>query len=462
MNRFRFGASVLVLLVLVLASASTARSQNRSQDPLTRILFIYDASNSMLGQWQSGVKNKVAQKLLSQALDSLEGTPNLQLALRVYGHTKFYKQDYDCEDTELVVPFSARNNDRIKSKLYEIRPKGTTLIAYSLEQAANDFPPCKNCRNIIILITDGIEECNGDPCAVSMALQRKGIVLKPFVIGVGLDVAFKKTFECIGNYYDASNEETFQNVLGIVISQALNSTSAQVNLLDIAGNPTETNVNMTFYNQHTGGAVYNYVHTMNAYGNPDTLKIDPVLNYRLVVHTIPQVVKDSIELTAGTHNIIGVDAPQGSLHLKLAGLGNYNKLKAIVRRNGEMETLHLQDLNTIDRYLVGIYDLEILTLPRIFVEDVDIRQSHTTTMEIPQPGVCSVSRDSDGFGSLYVEKNNQLVWLCNLMEDSKRETLTLQPGKYKIVFRPKGAREAIFTIEKNFRISSGSSVAIKL
>ncbi|MGD1844442.1 MAG: hypothetical protein ACFB10_03515 [Salibacteraceae bacterium] len=143
-------------------------------------------------------------------------------------------------------------------------------------------------------------------------------------------------------------------------------------------------------------------------------------------------------------------------------MGNYNKLKAIVREQGSMETLHLQDLNTQERYLVGKYALEILTMPRIYVEGVDIRQSHTATLEIPQPGICSVSRDADGYGSLYVEKNNQLVWLCNLSEESKRETLTLQPGKYKIIFRPKGARESIFTVEKNFRISSGSSVAIKL
>ena len=38
----------------------------------------------------------------------------------------------------------------------------------------------------MILITDGIEECGGDH-AISIALQKKGIVLKPFVIGVGLD-----------------------------------------------------------------------------------------------------------------------------------------------------------------------------------------------------------------------------------------------------------------------------------
>lgn len=56
-----------------------------------------------------------------------------------------------------------------------LTPRGTTPIANTLAAAGNDFPPCDNCRNIIILITDGIEECNGDPCAVSQDLQ-KGVL----------------------------------------------------------------------------------------------------------------------------------------------------------------------------------------------------------------------------------------------------------------------------------------------
>ena len=93
----------------------------------------------------------------------------------------------------------------MKSALKSLKPKGTTPIASTLEKAGDDFLKCptNDCRNIIILITDGIEECNGDPCAVSMALQKKGIILKPFVIGIGLDLEFRESFECMGSFYDA-------------------------------------------------------------------------------------------------------------------------------------------------------------------------------------------------------------------------------------------------------------------
>ena len=140
----------------------------------TRILFVFDASNSMNGFWEKQRKIETATRLLSESLDNLRGKDNLELGLRVYGHqTRHVPGDQDCEDTELVVPIGTGRDLIIQQQLSRITPQGTTPIAYSLEQAANDFTPCDNCRNVIILITDGIEACDGDPCAVSRALQRR-------------------------------------------------------------------------------------------------------------------------------------------------------------------------------------------------------------------------------------------------------------------------------------------------
>ncbi len=193
------------------ASAPAPVTRNFSQ-PLTRILFVFDASYSMFGQWQSGMKMDLSKKILSEFLDSINGTPNLELAFRPYGHQVPLRPERSCTDTKLEVPFGGNNIQAIKNKLKVIVPKGTTPIAYTLEQAAGDFPTpsSKSVRNIIILITDGIEECDGDPCAISLALQKKGVVLKPFVIGIGLDQSYMNTFGCIGKFYDASSEANFK------------------------------------------------------------------------------------------------------------------------------------------------------------------------------------------------------------------------------------------------------------
>ncbi len=451
----------LFCLLALMRLGSNAQTRASKEMPLTRILFVFDNSLSMVGRWESATKMDVSKKILLQTMDSLQKMEHVEVALRMYGHQSPLQPQRNCKDTKLEVPFGKNNYNQIRSKIKQTQPKGTTPIAYSLEQCGADFPECDNCRNIIILITDGEEECEGDPCAVSAALQSKGIVLKPFVIGVGLDDNFAKTFECVGKYFDASNEKSFQSAMGIIISQALNSTTAQVNLLDISGKPTETNVNMTFYDMHTGLMKYNYVHTINNKGNPDTLPLDPLPTYKMVVHTIPPVEKDSIELTPGKHSIIALDAAQGYLNLKTAGINDYKNLQFIVRKKGEMKTLNVQDATKTEKYLVGKYDLEILTLPRLLINEVDVSQSKTTSVQIPQPGIVNILTNGSGYGSIYVEEKNKLKWIYNIPENANRETLVLLPGSYRLVYRPKSAKESIYTLEREFKIESGSSASVK-
>lgn len=431
---------------------------------ITRILFVFDGSQSMYASWQSGTKIKIAQELMNQMLDSLDAIPvkNFEIALRVYGHQSPVPPQ-DCNDTRLEVPFGKNNIPRIKAKLNSIRPKGTTPIARSLERAAGDFPTKDKARNIIILITDGVEACNEDPCAVSRALQKKGIILKPFVIGVGLDESFKASFKCVGQYFDASNEKAFQKILGLVISQALNNTTAQVNLIDADGLATETNVNMTFYNRVSGKPMYNFVHTINNYGNPDTLILDPLVVYDLVVHTVPPIRKDSIQIVPGSHTIIGLDAGRGSLQLKAFGVThNRFPVKCIVRKHNSMNTLNVQEFNTSQNYLNGLYDLEILCLPRMIEKGVKIEQSTVTSIQLPPAGIVNFNSNSPGYGSVYHVVENEMVWIFDLDDSRTQQSLNLQQGNYKVVWRPKSSKSVLYTIEKDFSIKSGDSESVKL
>jgi Ca-activated chloride channel homolog len=428
--------------------------------PLNRILFIFDASQSMLGRWQSDTKFNYAKRIMSELLDSLSTLKNIELGLRIYGH-QFQFPPQECSDTKLEVPFGPGNAYKIKSKLRSIEPKGTTPLAYSLEQSTKDFPPCANCRNIVILITDGIEECGGDPCAVSRMLQKNGIVLKPFIIGIGHD--FNTAFKCVGTYFDATSERDFKKALNVVISQALNSTTLQVNLLDQAGKPTETDVNMTFYDAVSGKIMYNFIHTLNSKGLPDTLVIDPLITYNVVVHTIPPVGADSVALSPGKHTIIGIDASQGYMQLKMAGTGVASKgLQCLIHPKGEKDILNLQYFGQTEKYLTGDYDLQVLTLPRLWVPNVEIKQSHTTTIEIPEPGIAVIRKYFNGYGSLYLEDKNKLNWIYNLDKDQTQETLYLQPGNYRVIFRPKTSRRAFYTIENKFSIDSGKTTDVVL
>lgn len=453
--------SYIFLGFAFLFAAQPVKAQQ--DEPLTRILFIYDASNSMNKQWQSGTKHSVALKLISRSIDSLRDVPNLELALRVYGHQYNYKEKQVCEDSKLEVTFGTDRVEAIQKKLKSVKPKGTTPIALSLEKAGYDFPDnCDNCRNIIILITDGIEECGGDPCAVSRSLSKKGITLKPFIIGVGLDEGFAETFKCVGTYFDATNEKVFANVMGIVISQAMNTTTMQLNLLDAANEPTETNAPFFFFDNFSGMEERNGVHTMNGAGNPDTMFLDPGGRYKLTVFTVPQVEKDSISLSPGKHNIIAVQAGRGNLDLKRSGAIRSQQPQAIVRKHGEMTTLNIQTLGTTHKYLNGFYDLEILTLPRTYLSKVDIKQSHTTTIELPPPGLVTLVKGTQGYGSVFHLEGNEINWVCNLGEHGGNESLRLQPGRYKVIFRARNALETKYSREEEFTIKAGESKVINI
>lgn len=452
------------LAFLCFSDASGQLNKPEEKLPNTRILFIFDGSQSMAGYWESDKKITIARNLLIGLIDSLEQLPNVKMALRIYGHQSPVPPQ-DCSDTRLEVPFAKNNGGRIRQELRFINPKGTTPIANSLLMAANDFPKndnCYDCRNIIILITDGIEACDGDPCEASYKLQQKGIVLKPFVIGIGMDENFKESFECIGQYYNAVDEDQFEDVLGVVITQALNSTTAQVNLLDSYGNPTETDVNLTFYDHFSGKVKHNYIHTINHRGNPDTIILDPLVNYNLRVNTIPPVYVDSFKLYPGKHTIIAADAPQGELVIKSEGGVQYRDLKFFIRNPRTNKTINVQQIGETEKYITGFYDLEIPVLPHMVLENVEIKQSHTTTIEVPRPGLLNLIKPSHGYGSIYVHRNDQFDWVCNIDSNSENETIVLQPGTYTAVFRPEKTKQTIYTIRKTFDIRSGSSLAVEL
>lgn len=452
----------LFISLLLLFSSIISKAQEESK---IRILFIFDGSNSMNAQWENSSKILVAKKLLIQTMDSLKGLENVDLALRIYGHqTRIAPGKQDCSDTKLEVPFasSKENYSKIITKIRGLEPKGTTPIARSLEYSSEDFPECISCRNIIILITDGIEACDEDPCAVALALKEKNIKLKPFVIGLGLDTSYLSQFSCIGEFLSADSEDSFKGVLKFVISQALNNTSVQVNLNNVNGLPKETDVTMSFYNSKSNKLMHTYIHTLNRNQLPDTFALDPIYTYRMVVHTIPEIVVDNIKLIPGKHNTIIAHTPQGTLKLSTQGSeSQFTGINVIVRKENDFNTINVHKMNSEKEYLVGKYDLEILTIPRLFFDDVEIMQSKMTEITIPLYGSVQISK-GNGPASLFVKEKGQNVWIYDFDDFRYIENINLQPGKYMISYRNSRSNSMAHTIIKEFKISSGQNLNLNL
>jgi Ca-activated chloride channel homolog len=443
LKRF-YNVSLFLCFITTIALSQTQVSKT------TRVLFVFDASNSMKSQYDGKPRIEHAKILFNRLIDSLAKQKNYVFALRMYGSTVKYPPG-DCNDSKLIVPFAKNNIALIKAKVAAAKPTGITPIEHSLTQSANDFPDTK-AINTIILITDGIEECSGDPCAARQKLYEKGIIFKPCIIGIGLSKEQAKSFDCVGNYFNYEDKGAFDKVVNVVSSQTMNKTSVQVNLLDMGAKPMETNVNMTFYDEKSGQAMYNYVHSINKQGNPDTVLLDEFRTYTLVAHTIPPVQKAGITLNPGVHNIIALDAPQGLLEIKRSiGLFNNNaKVKCVIRKGNESTILNVQTINNIEKYIVGEYDIEVLTLPRTYFKNVKINQTLLKSLELADAGQAIVKIKEPGDGCIMLEENGLLKWVCNL-DNKNQQTFNLQPGNYRLTFRTKSLKQTIYTIEKKFK-----------
>ena len=127
-----------------------------------------------------------------------------------------------------------------------------------------------------------------------------------------------------------------------------------------------------------------------------------------------------------------------------------------------METLNVQTFGETEKYIIGKYDIEVLCLPRMIIRDVEVKQSHTATVEIPLPGIAVIIKSVNGYGSLFWENDNKLEWIYNLEDSPQQESLILQPGRYRGEFRSKFTNKSIYTIERIFDIESGKTSRINL
>ena len=404
--------------------------------------------------WNNQTRMAAAKEVLTKSIESLRGVPNLELALRVYGHQSNVTNTFqDCQDTKLEVAFGPANIDPIKNKIKGLQAKGATPIARSLEAAAADFPDTL-ARNFIILITDGLESCDNDPCIVARKLRDKGVKVTPFVIGLGMDLSYLDKFECIGSYTDAESKAAFENVLSNILSKALLNTTVQINLNTVVGKPLETDVSMFLYEAGTPNLKYTFVHTLNRKELPDTLVLDPSLKYDLRVATVPEVLKNNIPIVPHTHNIIQVPAGQGQLKITSVKSPEGTILPTRVLQNGASQTLNVQQLSVIQKYLVGTYQLEILTLPRTYRE-VQIEQSKLTSIDIPAAGQFVYQAPKGIVAQLFYERNpGQWEWVCDLNYNESKGNIKLQPGTFKVVYREKDQRSTTYTREKKFTITS--------
>ncbi|MBY0530797.1 MAG: VWA domain-containing protein [Xanthobacteraceae bacterium] len=204
---------ILPFLVAVFGFSGPAAAQTGDA------ILILDASGSMWGQVDGQTKISIARKAVDSILSRWKSTD--RLGLMAYGH----RTKGDCRDIELVVPVGGFDPEKIRAAVKGLNPKGKTPMADSLRAAAQALRSTEN-KATVILVSDGIETCSPDPCAVAAELKKAGVNFTAHVIGFDIaDPTAKNQLQCIaratgGVYLDARNASGLEDALGKAVQAA--------------------------------------------------------------------------------------------------------------------------------------------------------------------------------------------------------------------------------------------------
>ncbi|WP_213527732.1 VWA domain-containing protein [Paenibacillus sp. J31TS4] len=151
--------------------------------------IVLDASGSMGGKIEGRTKMETAKEAIQQFVGGLP--TNAKVGLRVYGH-KGTGSDADkalsCSSSELVYPVQPYNAETLNAALGKFAPAGWTPLTLALDEAQKDLSayPAETNTNIIYLVSDGINTCEGDPVQKAAEIAKSNI--QPILNVIGFDV----------------------------------------------------------------------------------------------------------------------------------------------------------------------------------------------------------------------------------------------------------------------------------
>jgi len=196
--------------------------------------LVLDASGSMRRRLGKKRMINIAKKVLRDVVKQLPD--NVKVAFRTYGNRIREGRKGDCRDSKLQVGFSNKNRKRLLQKINSIRALGTTPIAYSISQLKRDFRGIKQPK-LVILVTDGKEECKGNPEKEMKKLQKAGIKLKMNIVGFALKdkkllVDMHRLAKLSGGqFFNATNSASLKQSLSNAMSvsyQVLDSSNTKI------------------------------------------------------------------------------------------------------------------------------------------------------------------------------------------------------------------------------------------
>jgi len=418
------------------------------------VLFILDASGSMWQKLDGEFKITSAKSVLKNLVGQLPA--NARVGLVAYGH----KQKSDCNDIETLIPPANLNKQAFVTRLDAINPMGKTPIAksvsHSLALVRTETTPVT-----IVLISDGLETCEGNACDLVRKAKAQGVNITVHVVGFGIEEKDQSPLECIaqaggGQYLPANNSGELNEALVKTVEPPITgggylSLKAMQDgkLLDVAikvfkkGASKEMLVGRTYTAEQT---------------NPRTMLL-PVGEYEASVTAItmdgkPVQTLTDIRIVENDTVHKAVDFAQGVIEIRVTRNGELSDATIRIYKKGEKQTTaqgrsyHTAATNPARyRILPGLYDIEIASVeigskPVFRIENqllnagAFVPLSHNFESGELKIGARQGGALIDVVVQIY--RNGKSVESGRTYTDANTNprTFTLEPGKYKVEMKP--------------------------
>ena len=210
--------AILLAFLFVLFLFSPFRCLAVSQKAgIQNVIVILDASGSMWGQINGKPKIQIAKGVMKDLIDKLPSS--MRVGLMAYGH----RRKGDCRDIEMLVPVGKLDRSEMKAKINAISPKGKTPLTESVKLAAENLHYMEN-RATVVLVSDGLETCGGDPCKLAEKLAMGGVDFTAHVIGFDLSKQEQRRLRCLadktgGLFLAAGNASALRDALFTTIKK---------------------------------------------------------------------------------------------------------------------------------------------------------------------------------------------------------------------------------------------------
>ncbi len=173
-------------LALLLITGSGLGAVHAAED----VMVVYDASGSMWGQIDGVAKIEIARNVMADLVSAWPADTNIGLV--AYGH----RREADCGDIETIIEPQPLSPAAYLDAVNAINPLGRTPLSAAVEHAADALAYRDNPATVV-LISDGIENCQADPCALASRLAGQGVAFTTHVIGFDIASDDHEKLACI-------------------------------------------------------------------------------------------------------------------------------------------------------------------------------------------------------------------------------------------------------------------------